>query len=370
MPLNPEKIGSIQAAVLISMAITPTAAIVIPTVSIGASGQDAWLSVLAAWPLGIGFALLYGSLSRMNPGVSFFSWLDSRLGRAVSVIAGLLLAQYYLSVASVTIRELVNFLSNELLQKTPVAVLSAVPILIAVYAASGGIEVIARISALVYVGMIMFLALGIGLELNQMQPQFLFPIGDAPLPRLVESGLPSVGWLSEASLLFILAPYLSKPRRSTAIAIAGVSLAAVQLSLIVLLVLLQFGPELPGIMAYPAFAAAEIIKYGSFVERVDLIFICVWVATVYVKLCIFVFGTVHCFTHSLRIKAAKPFLWTISLLIFLHSLYSWSDEATFLHYQKSVSTAFLITCNVIVPALLWLGLKIKRRPPASAGESP
>ncbi|QMV42129.1 GerAB/ArcD/ProY family transporter [Cohnella cholangitidis] len=361
MQPNKEKISTVQAIFLVNNAITPTAVLVIPTIAVGAASQDAWISVIAAWVIGIVIALIYGSVCRRNPGLPLMALIEKRFGRAVSVIFGVVIVQYYLSTTAVVLRECLNFLSDELLHETPLIVIATVILLVIWYAVAEGIEVIARISAIVYVGTLVFLTLGMGMQFNQMKLKYLFPIGEATLPQILQGGIPAIGWISESAFLLLLVPYISKPALASKIGIVGISIAAVQMLVVVLMVLFVFGPELPKLLAYPTFATAEIIKYGRFVERVDLIFISVWIPTAFIKICVFFYGTVHCFSHAFRIRDEKPFQIVLGILILLTALYSWPNNSAFNHYQQFVSGPILQMFNIVFPVVLMLALMWKGR---------
>lgn len=357
------KISNMQAIFLVSNAITPTATLVLPTVALAAAGQDAWISILLSWTAGLCMVLLYASISRQNPGVPFLTLVEYRMGRVVSIIVGIALAQYYMTTSALIVKEFADFLSDEMLKSTPLLVLAGICLLVSMYAVSLGIEVIARVSFIVMMGSLTFLMIGIVMEFNLFEYRFLYPIGEASFQQLVRGGMNASGWMSEASILLLLSPYLIKPAHARKIGVIGVLFAGMQIFLITLVVIFSFGPELPKMMKYPAFATTEAIKYGAFVERVDLIFFSAWIATIYVKLCIFLFGTVHCFVHVFRIRSEKPFLWGLGVLILLTALYSWQSSAQFGQFQHYVPTPYLFTMNVLIPFALWVGMQWKKQKP-------
>ncbi len=361
-----QQISAFQATILLVHTITPTAMLVIPSIAISEAGQDAWMSIVAAWACGMGFILMYSRIVRDNPGVPFLEFVEQRLGRAVALIVGLVLAQYYLSTLSVIIRELIDFLSDSVLIRTPLLVIGGVAVAVAIYSAIHGLEVVARTGVIVFgVSGILFFA-HIVLLVDHLHLKYLSPIGEASINHIVSGSFPAVGWFSESSVLLLMAPYVSRQAAIRTIGLWGMSLSALFLLAAVVVAILVFGPSLPGIMAYPTSAAAETIDY-DFVERMDVLFIFSWIATVYLKICMFFFGTLHCFRSVFRVQHRKPFYVAFGLLVLLTALYTWESNVKLSEYQRYAIVPFKLSMNVVLPFMLLLALGITRRLKQRAG---
>ncbi|MDF2721646.1 MAG: hypothetical protein K0Q59_1321 [Paenibacillus sp.] len=361
------RISTFQAVVLLVHTVTPTAMLVIPAIAIGAAGQDAWMTTLVAWACGIVFVLLYSHMNKSNPGTPFLSYVEKRLGRAVGVIVGLLLAQYYFSTLTTIVRELIEFATDAVLLKTPLIVVGIVTVAVAIYIVSQGIEVIARAGVIV-LGLSAFLfALHIVLLMHQMHIQYLFPIGEAPIQRIASGSLSSIGWFSECSLLFLIAPMLVNPSAARKVGLWGVSLSAAFLLNTVLVSILVFGPTLPGMMTYPTSSVAETIQY-AFVERLDMLFIFSWISAVYMKVGVFFYGTMHCFNHVFRIQNRKPFIVVIGIFALLTAMQGWKSTSDLSEYQHTTLPPYLLSMNVALPFLLWLCLSVAKRTKRKAGK--
>lgn len=362
-----QQISTAQAILLLVNTIIPTAILTVPSIAIGSASQDSWISIIIATACGIIFALLIAAVSRQNPGMPFFSFVESRMGRTVSIIVGILLVQYYMITTAVASREFVNFLTEKAIPNTPIFFLIAVSLSIALYAVSQGIEVIARVSFIVFVISIIFLPITVGLLMNQMHLHFLLPVGTTPFTHILQGGSSVYSLLSEVSILLLLSPYLTKPSDVRKIGVWSVIIAGSELLIFAMMIILVFGPKLPMLMKYPTFTLIESVEYGRFVERIDSLFIAVWIATAYVKICIFFFGTMYCFVHTFRIHYEKPFLIVLGLFVLLTALYSWPSNSSLVDTLKYASTPLLLTFNVLLPLALWIGLRFTKRKKLTQG---
>jgi len=356
-----QQISAFQAVILLVHTITPTAMLVIPSIAIGRAGQDAWMSILAAWACGMVFILMYSRMIRDNPaGVPFLKFVESRLGRVVTTIVGVLLAHYYLSTLSGIIRELIEFLSDAVLLRTPMLVIGGVAVGVAVYSAIHGLEVVARVGIVVFGFSVVLFFVHIFLLVDHLHLKYLAPIGEASVNHIIGGSFPAIGWFSESSLLLLMAPYVSRQAAIRTIGLWGMSLSAMFLLLTVIVAILVFGPSLPGMMAYPTSSVAETIDY-DFVERMDVLFIFSWMSTIYLKICMFFFGTVHCFRTVFRVQNRKPFYIAFGVLALLTGLYTWESTADLSEYQRYAIVPFKLSMNVGLPFLLLLALWITKK---------
>ncbi|TMV51600.1 hypothetical protein FE783_07450 [Paenibacillus mesophilus] len=361
-----QKISSLQAIFLIMSTIVPTAILIVPNYAVRFSDQDSWISIVIAIAVGIALSFMLGAICRHNPGMSFLGWLRNRLGPKTGTCIGILLTYYYLTTTIIILREFVNFLTDNVLTKTPAPVLMVITVGVVLFAVNHGIEVIARINLIVvFASLFVFLVTAILLA-KDVHPGFILPIGDHPLSRIVQGGLLPTGWLSEAAVLLLVAPFLNDPGAARKVGITGVVFAGVELAVFVIAAFTILGPKIVSHLTFPTFNMIGIIQIGRFLERVDILFISIWICMVYIKLSIFMFGAFHCFVESFRIRSVKPFLFALGLLAALSSLYTWPKE-THLNYFSTYAVApFLLSFNVILPLIIWLCLCITKPKPAGA----
>ncbi|RAV06483.1 endospore germination permease [Paenibacillus sp. YN15] len=359
-----ERISVWQLSTLIYATIIPTAILVVPSVVMAHSKQDAWISILAATILGTGIAWLTGSLAKRVSGqFSFLGWLSRRLGKWAAVIVGLGLTSYYISISATILQEFTNILSDQILFETPDWVIMVIILSVCGYAVYGGIEVIARVNGVVTTISIITYCISLTLFFNLIEPHQLMPIMDTPLPHVAYGGLLPLGWLSEVALVLLLAPYLHSKKGIVKAAVGGTVAAGFHLTLTVALCLILFGPIMPQQFRYPTFSMIEIIKLGTTLERLDILFVSFWVCTIYIKMALFLFGAFHCLTETFVIKPSKPVLLGLSLVIMMTAFVSFHDETAFDNQMQHVTPYELLGFNVVLPLLLAAALLVRKKAP-------
>lgn len=356
-----QNISALQMTTLLYNTIVPTAILVIPNVVITYSGQDAWISILAATAAGIALAFLLGSIASGNPGMPFPSLISKRFGRIAGVIAGLILTQYYISITAVILEELTNILTDQILPETPSSVMMILIMAVVCYAVHQGIEVIARITGVVTTITITVYSLSFLMFSNLIDFHQFQPVMDHSFTKIAYGGLLPMGWISEIAIVLVLAPYLKNSRMAGKTAMWAALLSGLHLALTVALGIAVFGPNLPEQFRYPSFTMIEVLRLGTALERLDVIFVAFWISTIYIKLSLFLFGAFHCLTETLKVKPSRPLLLSLALFVVLTAAISFTDQGTFDMQSQHVTPYELLSINVALPLLIWAGLWIRRK---------
>ncbi|WP_438447839.1 GerAB/ArcD/ProY family transporter [Gorillibacterium sp. sgz5001074] len=363
-------ITNIQAIVLLYTTVTPTAILTIPGVVMTHAKQDAWISILMATLLGVCAALLVGTIVAHNPGITVQAWVTRRLGRFAGTAVSLLLAYYYITISTIILREFTGIMTSQILPHTPIFIVMIIILIVTGYAVVSGLEAIARSN--VFVTAISMVPYFFSLLLFQKLIDFgrLWPFFQHPPGVLAYSGLLPAGWFSEIAVLLILAPYLKHRSKARKIALWGVGLSGFHLTVTVILAILVFGPNLPQLYQYPSFSMIEVIRIGTTLERIDILFSAFWICTIYIKMAIFLFGAYHCLLEALHLRPSKTLLGALLLFIMLSSVSSYRDDVHFGQVNRWGTPYELLSFNLLLPLLIGIGLWLRRdRPPKPKGES-
>lgn len=351
-----EKITSFQVAALIMFTIAPTGILLLPGAITAFAKQSAWQSVALGTLIGIGIAALIGYICNQNPGMPLMNWLEKRLGRWACILIGLFLARYYITIAVISLSEFSNFISDEVLHRTPQWLTMTIIMLVVLYAVGQGIETIVRVNMITFLISVLLIAAGAILILKNMHAKPLLPLWEGSFTPVLKGSLLPASWLSEVAVLLLLAPYIRQKKSAIRTGIAGVALAGAAIAVTVAVTIATFGPRLVPLITYPGFLIVSVIEIGSLLERLEIVFISIWLLTMYLKLSVLMFGAVQCLVQTFHIRSERTFLFALGLFVVLNALCSWGNAADF--YSYTVKTGFLdlLFSNALVPALIAIGL--------------
>ena len=212
------------------------------------------------------------------------------------------------------------------------------------------------ISPIIFISTIIILASSI----RNFMPERIFPILGYGAYKTFFSGLSNIFSFSGILYLLFLPPLLDKPEKLKRLSIVAVIISAVYLLLSVTCLLLSLSFTLNSDESFSLYVLTRNLEYGRFIQRVDAIFILVWIISIisYINiptsLCIYLFKKLtnisdsSSFNYSLNITILALAILPIEYAIFTNII------------EKIVSYSFLILFFAIsLPILIIANLKLK-----------
>lgn len=357
--MKPE-ISTLQTVAILINTITPTAVLSVPSVAIGFAANDAWISILIASAAGVVIAIVMAMICRGNPGLLFVEWIESRFGKVVGMLVGLLIGFYYFNAFCLIVRQFANFIADMVLDETPVIMLIAVMVAVAAFSVAHGIEAIARSAALILLMVILIIPVSVGLNFDDINLKKLLPIFDMGAARIGLATISPIGWLSEISILLIIQPYMKRPQSAMRAGVIGSLGSAAQLLIVTIMSVSIFGSEVVRMMAYPLFNTVGIVEVGEFLERIEIFTVSVWGMTMYIKMAVFLFASMHCITHAFKLKSNRHVLFGICVLAIVTTIVTWPRNTELGNFVIVDSIPFLTLFNLILPVCIGFGLLATR----------
>lgn len=361
-----QKIGSVQASMLLVSSILPTEIVVLPSIIGNYAEQDSPLSVILSSVGGLFVAITLGALVKASKGTPFLNWVSSSISPVVAFILGLVLLNYYLDTTASIFREFINFMKDNILMNSPVGLMTAIVTLVSLYIATRGVDAIARINSLIVIFTIIFIPIYvIGLS-KYIDFHRLLPMFDHPFSTVVLASLTPVSWLSESAVILFLAPYLRHPQKGIKISCYALLGVFIFMFISMIIPLAVYGTGYIQSSTYPLFSAIGIIQYGDFFENLDVLFISYWIMSVYMKMGIFIFATIQCFKQTFRIKKNSPYSLGLALVVAVECMYTWKSPSVLNTYNVEARFPVFMFTNFLVPLTIYLWFRGKKA--ASGGK--
>lgn len=246
-----EKISTWQATALLGTTIISTAILFPPVLVTQETGRDAWLAFILAAVFGALIALLAVTLSSRYPSQNLLGLAESVLGRFLGKIVGLAYFVYFIALAAFIVREFSSFMTTSFLPLTPILVFSVSIVLLSTYAGYLGLEVIGRVSEIVFVPIVFFLWLFILLLINKTDFTALLPLLETGVGPAGRGSFIFLGWTGEIFLICMLYPHLARPRRALAVGLVTLAFVGLTMALGAVVVEGVFGSRLITRLIFP-----------------------------------------------------------------------------------------------------------------------
>ena len=175
----------------------------------------------------------------------------------------------------------------------------------------------------------------------------IFPIfGDGVFNTFV-TGLGNLGSFGGITLLYFLPPYLKEPQKMKKVYLTSVILGIVYFLLCVSIILFMFISLMYTNQIMPLYSATRYIEFGNFFQRLESIFLLIWILQMICYLSIVTKLSISIFKKITNIRDEKPLILVFGLLIFAISLlpknYAISKfiEDYIYHYMVIIISIFL-----------------------------
>ena len=313
------------------------------TPSLQAAKQDVWISMLVAGCIALLITLLVTNVALLYPDQTLIQFSQTILGKWIgSIVVVIYLVQWY-TILPIVLRQFNDVIQIMLLPATPKVAIMFIMILLIVYATySGGIEGIGRLSEILGPIIILMIAVVLAASLNNVDLKHLLPVyADSGIAGIINGAKAPASYLGHAVEYLMLASFLYQPRKGAPYAYWGVITASFFALISMVMATVTIGVNLSPQLWYPFFEMSRKISLFGFIENFDALTVVIWVASVFIKLAIYLFVTSYGTAQFLGIKNWRNLIWFIAPVILIFALFPKNvSEATsnyLLHYWVPVA---------------------------------
>ena len=167
-------------------------------------------------------------------------------------------------------------------------------------------------------------------NMNKFVPQRIFPIFGDGLYNTFILGLGNLSAFGGITFLYFLPPYLKEPEKMKKIALISIGISAIYLILCVSTLLFMFSFFINTNEIIPLYNATRYIEFGSFFQRLESIFLLIWILAFACYLSVTSKFAMGIFKKLTNIETKKPLIDIFGILILGISLipknYAISDK--------------------------------------------
>lgn len=309
------EIAAFSITVVISTSIMFT-----PYFAAETAGQSAWICVLAAGLIAcIPTAAAFAVMARF-PRQSVIQAMPQLLGGFLGKIVSILYTGFFLFFAALAVWRMEAFAIRFLIPDTPQLIIRIVFLLAVGYAAMSGSTPLLRTNAYVMPLEVLVPVLTVILPAESLNFSYLLPLFEEGVKPVMTGAVLLLGWFCQAPVVVLmLQRHVSEAQLQggSRKAILGTLAATVTLGLGFISILAAFGPEQTSTMFYPAFALVRIISISTFLEHTEVIFVVVWVASIFLATAFYIQAFAESVSDILNFKGrtAKILIMLVSILI-------------------------------------------------------
>ncbi|MHA6483389.1 GerAB/ArcD/ProY family transporter [Paenibacillus sp. strain BS8-2] len=325
------------------------------TPAITVAKQDAWISFLVGG--GLSIVSVYGAtrLSLKYPNQTIVEYSRTILGNWAGTIIVIPYFIMWVSTAAIIPRQAAEFIIIEgILPRTPLLYLIISIVLLALYAASGGIEVIGRLSEVLGPIVLMMIVLTILLNVNHINVQAILPVySDSGWRPILQGGLTPAVFISDSIMMMMLLTFMKEPDKGPSIAALAIAVSTLFMTTSIFVVLGSLDPNIASNMWYPFFEFAKMLSLSDFLQNIDVLIIVIWVASVFIKLSLYLFVVGYGITQWLGTSNWKLTICIIALIVTILAMVPGSIYDVNVVFPKLYAMTVYPLNTFVIPCILW-----------------
>ncbi|MEK4191704.1 MULTISPECIES: GerAB/ArcD/ProY family transporter [Paenibacillus] len=359
--LEKGKISTRQLTILVMFLTIGDSILVIPPSTTHYARQNAWISALIGMIVGLLAIYMYSKFAKLYPKLTLIEVIQKAFGKWIGTILSLLTLMYFLIVTVGSMRELSEFVTSEILPRTPIPAVLILFMVIVIMATRLGIEVIGRAGE-IFTPMIiiLFLILTVAI-IPQMEIVRLLPILEDGIKPVVRGSISITAYTFLEPVVFLMfLPYVHQQQKITKGLLQGCFLGGIIIFLTITISILVLGPDLTTRDIYPSYNIARRISVGGFFERVEAMIALLWMLTLFIEVTLYFYAFVLGLSQLFKLKEYRVLTLPAGLiLVTLAPLIA----PNYTYYNKVFDNYwvyYVITFGLFLPLVL-LGVGMFRR---------
>jgi spore germination protein KB len=302
------------------------------------------LAALSIWPV--------AAVLRRFPGRTIIEIADMTLGRGAAVAAGLLLAGSLSFIGGMILRETSEMAITAAYPHTPQTVATVTILLGAVYVAWGNGAHLVRLTRILLPMLLGSVLLVVVFNVAWGRMSHLLPLWGPGIPTLL-AGVPSLAsFYAPLALLSLLADGVSD-RQKAVWWLPGAALASGLVTCLQALVLSIIYPyPLGNSFTFPFHVAARLVLGGRFFERVEAVWLFMWVGSTVVLSGALLYGSSLAVAQAFRMPRHTMAVPALAVVVLTVAFFSRNQSETVAWHAQAAPLLFAVT--LALPALLAL----------------
>lgn len=354
------KIGTIESISLILIVIINHIILNLPKGILSTTSSAAPINVIFISIIAILITFFITKLFEKFPNLDILDIADFLGGKFLKFTLGILFLIYFIGIASILLRSFCEGIKIIYIQRTPISYLIGIFIIAIVILNKIGFKPMVR-SNLLIIPIIFFSIIFIFVaNIKNFTIQNIFPIlGYGFVPTFL-SGISNMFAFGGIAYLYFIPPMV-EPKNFKKISIISISISSIflLLSITSLLFLFSFISTTEDVMSL--YLASRHIEFSRFFQRLDAIFLLIWILSITSYLGIITSFSMHILKKITNLSDSKPLVYSFACIIFSVSLLP-KDlvQIRFLENEIYKYIVLGLTFGISIIILILANLKYKR----------
>ena len=359
--MNTSRIGIAEAIMLILSFVVAHTVLSLPKALVDTTRSSTLLNIVYISIFAIIFVYFICKILKKFPGMDILDISEFLGGKVFKNIVGFIFILYFVISGCIFLRnfteclEIVYYPSTDILFITLFFIISIS--LTAKLDFNANLKANLIIIPLVLVSIIfLFFA-----NVQYFTPQRIFPILGEGLFNTFVAGISNIYAFSGIALIYFLPPLLKNPNKITKISIIGTIISSIYLLFVISIILFMFPIFVNLDEVLPLYTIATYVEFGSFFQRLESIFLVIWLISFACYLSIIANFSFFIFKKITAIKEVKPIIYPFTFFALGISLLPKNYSIAKFYETNIYPYIMIVTVYIISFIILYLAYRKKKR---------
>lgn len=313
--MTKSKIGTIEAIMLVLTIVVTHTILSLPREILVSTKSATVINLIFVSILAIMISYLIVRLLRNFPGLDIIDISEYLGGKVFKNIIGIIFILHFMVTSSILLRGFCESLKIIYYPMTNIIFIIAMFIIALCIANRLDFNASLKTNLLVLPLVLASIVFLFFANMNKFVPERMFPIFGDGLFNTFVLGLENLAAFEGIILLYFLPPFLKQPEKMKKIALISIGLSSIYLILCVSTLLFMFSFFIDANEISPLYNATRYIEFGNFFQRLESIFLLIWILAFACYLSIISKFSMHIFKKLTNIETKKPLVDIFGILI-------------------------------------------------------
>lgn len=355
------KISSIQIRALLVSTIIGIGVLSMYNQLANIMDKDGWIAIILSGLLVVLMLIIISKIFQGNPGKDFFEIGNETLGKFAFSIILCIYVVYYIVVNAYISRQLGELIKGFLLPNTPIQLIIVLFLLSISYAAASEIDVIARVTYMMYPVIIIFTIVLFLVSLPGADITNVLPVFQSDLSKLPEGVKVALFSFSGFEVTLFAFPFVEDKKKLTKTCISAIAIITAIYLALFMVTLSQFSIEQIKSDPFPLLMVTKLIDLpGYFLQNLDGLVMAIWVMLIFSTITPFHYSAGKILSKIFKTKSHAILVLMLVPVIYILAIIPRSIIE--LNSIMSGVIAYLsILVSVIVPVIIFIVGRIRGR---------
>ena len=360
------KIGNFEAIALILTIVINHTVLTLPKTIVSTTKSSSLINIVYVGIIAICISILICNLLKKFAGFDIIDVATFLGGNTLRNILGILFIVYFLFSAGSLLHNFCSCLQIAFYSLTNILFLILLFLIVVYITCNFGFNSIIKTNLLIVPIALLSIVFLFIANTKNFNLQRIFPILGDGFSATFVSGLSNLVAFSGIVFLYFLPPYLKESKKFKTIAVSSVIISLVYLLLSISTILFMFNFFTATEELMPLYSAARYIEFGNFFQRLDSVFLLIWIMSLACYVSILVIFSMSIMKKITNIKHYNSAIYPFLLIILGVSLLpSNASIATLFENVIYKYAYFILVLGISLTVLILANLKHSKIPESS-----